>query len=212
MLSLNGSHMRDTDIRQALDSRLRDQHGHESDTLIRHEFGLCAGSRRVDVAVVNGEITGYEIKSDEDTLARLAGQAETYGRVLDRAVIVTTARYVEKSMAKLPDWWGVMVARTEEDSVVLDKAKHGERNEQVQPFAVAQLLWRDEALQVLRSRGLGKGLSRKARHYVWQELSEALPLPELRDVVRQCIKERPVWSDGRQRAPRDATLRTPATE
>ena len=61
---------RDCDIRLALENRLVQQHSNEPDTLIRHEVGICAGKRRLDMAVVNGEFTGYEIKSDADTLAR----------------------------------------------------------------------------------------------------------------------------------------------
>ena len=36
------------------------------------------------MAVIGQEISGYEIKSDADSLTRLAGQAQDYGLVLDR--------------------------------------------------------------------------------------------------------------------------------
>ena len=97
---------RDCDIRLALEARLVQQHGDEPDTIIRHEVGICAGKRRIDMAVVNGELTGYEIKSDMDTLARLVGQANAYGSVLDRVVLVTTERHVDSALPLLPDWWG----------------------------------------------------------------------------------------------------------
>ncbi|MGD0983223.1 MAG: sce7726 family protein [Acidimicrobiales bacterium] len=190
------SRLRDCDIRLALDTYLRQAHGAEQDTLIRHELGLCAGTRRVDLAVLNGEIAGYEIKSDEDTLKRLAGQADVYGRVLDRAVIVTTQRHVESAKAELPQWWGVTVATHEHGAVNLRTKRKGRRNTAQQTFAVAQLLWRDEALIELRERGLGRGLSREPRHYVWLALSEALALPELRAVVLARLKARSEWPGG----------------
>lgn len=188
--------MRDRDIRGALVQHLQQCHGSEPDTLIRHEVGICAGRRRVDVAVVNGEIAGYEIKSDEDTLARLEGQAAAYGQVLDRATIVTTVRHVDRAVAGLPGWWGVMVARPEREGVVVARVRKGRRNSNLDPYALAQLLWRDEALAELVDRGLARGLSAKARHYIWVALIEAVPLTELRSVVRARLKARQAWPGG----------------
>jgi hypothetical protein len=204
--------MRDTDIRRALAGHLYLRHRDEPDTLIRHEFGICAGSRRVDVAVLNGEIAGYEIKSDEDTLARLAGQVEAYGRVFDRAVLVTTARHLDKAVSQLPDWWGVMTARPDGTGIAIQWDRHCTTNTSLDPFALAQLLWREEALTELRKRQLGRGLSKKARHYVWLALVDALPLSELRDVVRSHVKERPSVPGYPQLVQDGVRSRTPATE
>lgn len=197
--------MRDCDIRIELDARLLFEHGNEPGTRIRHELGLCAGQRRVDVALINGELTGYEIKSDEDTLFRLAGQAETYGLVLDKAVLVTTQRHLDRAIDHLPEWWGVMVARTENRHIRIEVIRDPTLNQQHDPFALAQLLWRDEAFEELKVRGFARGLGKKARYYVWQALAEAIPLEELRAVVRTRLKERQEWSGGELRVPSGAT-------
>jgi len=108
---------------------LRTLHEGEPDTLIRHEVGLCASERRVDMAVVNGEFIGYEIKSDEDTLVRLSGQAEAYSRVLDRAVLVTTRRHIDAALRELPEWWGVIVATEDGGNVHLCFVRSPSRND-----------------------------------------------------------------------------------
>jgi hypothetical protein len=64
-------------------------------------------------------------------------------------------------------------------------------------MSLAQLLWRDEALDELRQRGQARGLSAKARHYVWERLADVVPLEELRAVVRLRLKARSEWSGGR---------------
>lgn len=202
-----GLALRDSDIRRELDALLRLRHGNDPDTLIRHEVGLCAGKRRIDVAIVNGELAGYEIKSDEDTLLRLEGQAAAYGQVLDRAVIVTTDRHLDHALDDLPEWWGVIVARKGPDGVILETIREPERNDQHDPFALSQLLWRDEVLEELRARGLAKGLSNKARHYAWLALA-ALPMDELRDLVRARLKARQDWPGGQLRELCDAKLPT----
>jgi hypothetical protein len=90
--------VRDSDIRAALMTHVLATHFAEPGTLLRHELGICAGQRRVNVALINGEIAGWEIKSDEDTLTRLAGQVDAYGQVLDRATLVTTPRWVDRAV------------------------------------------------------------------------------------------------------------------
>ena len=204
--------MRDGDIRRKLDSLLRQRHAGDSNTLIRHEMGLCGGERRIDVALLNGEISGYEIKSDEDTLFRLLGQADAYKRVLDRVTLVTTARHRDKAMGYLPLWWGVMVARQEREEVILETVRGADINTELDPFALAQLLWRSEALEELKSRGLAKGLSKKARYYVWLTLAKTIDIEELRSLVRERVKARPEWLDGPPHEQSDVTRPTLASE
>ena len=190
--------MRDSDIRAALVTQVLVDHLEEPDTLVRHELGICAGRRRVDVAVINGEIAGWEIKSDEDTLARLAGQVHAYGQVLDRATLVTTPRWADRAAEHIPEWWGMTVVEQVDDVVVIHPHRAPADNSvQLNPMSLAQLLWRDEALDELRERGQARGLSSKARHYVWERLADVVPLEELRSVVRRRLKARREWPGGR---------------
>ena len=198
--------MRESDIRLELDALLRRRHGHDPDTLIRHEMGLCAGGRRIDVAVLNGEISGFEIKSDEDTLYRLAGQVYDYGLVLDRVTLVTAQRHLDKAVALLPPWWGVIVAQQKRGRVVLKSARRSGRNRDLNPFSLAQFLWRDEGLDLLRARGLARGFSKKPRYIVWLALARHIEVGELRDLVRERIKARQDWPGGRLYALDDETL------
>jgi hypothetical protein len=202
--------MYDIDIRLALDASLKASHSREPDTIIRHELGLCEGKRRIDVVMVNGELNGYEIKSDEDNLNRLLGQAATYGQVLDRAVLVTTERHMEHARDMLPLWWGIVLAHPYRKGISFESVREPLFNEEQVPFSLAQLLWREEALDELRVRGKSQGLSKKARYYVWETLASVVSLNELRSVVRARLKVRPDWPGGQLRAPYDGRLPTPA--
>ena len=191
--------MHDADIRLALHSLLLRTYGDDADVLIRHELGLCAGKRLIDVAVIGSELVGYEIKSDADTLIRLAGQAQVYNRVLDRVILVTTQRHLAAAIAMLPRWWGIMVAGNADGTVHLADVRPSALNSQVNALSLAQLLWREEALEELRLRGLGRGLSKKARHYVWTALTKAVGVNELRLIVRVRLRRRRQWPGGRGR-------------
>ena len=197
--------MRDNDIRRELDSLLHWRHSYENDTLIRHEMGLCANRRRIDIAVINGEISGYEIKSDADRLTRLARQAHTYELVLDRATLVTTQRHLKKAEDILPTWWGITLARPDHGLITLDVVRDAHTNTAQDPISIAQLLWREEAMQELKALGLSKGLSKTPRHYVWLELAQAIPIDDLRRIVRERLKGRQDWPGGLPRGQSDGT-------
>jgi hypothetical protein len=148
----------------------------------------------VDVAVINGELSGWEIKSDVDTLRRLNGQAQAYGAVLDRATLVVTRRWESHAMDIVPGWWGIAVAEEVDGGVCFRSVREAVLNaNDLEPFAIAQLLWREEALNELRRRDLAQGLSGKARHYVWERLAASLMLDELRRVVRTALRARQSW-------------------
>lgn len=79
--------LKDNDIRVTLIdelNRINAQH----DYRIIEELAVCDGEARVDVAVANGRLCGYEIKSDADTLERLALQQKCYDKTFDTVSIV----------------------------------------------------------------------------------------------------------------------------
>jgi hypothetical protein len=63
----------DSDIRKLLLSHLSSQ-DEDNPSLVVEELGLNQGDARIDVAVVNGHLHGYEIKSDRDSLRRFHRQ------------------------------------------------------------------------------------------------------------------------------------------
>lgn len=189
----------DLAIRAVLDSRLHRRYGSDPDVTIRHELGVESGNRRIDVAVLNGHLAGWEIKSDEDTLSRLPAQAESFGRVMDYLTLVTTDKYLHQCGTILPEWWGLTEAIQGPCGVRLVVRRAPRINRLTDPFSLAQLLWRDEVMDELRVRGESRGLSTKSRYFVWERLANTLPKKELRAVVLRRLKQRQVWSGGQLR-------------
>lgn len=185
--------MHDSDIRKALKAHLKTLYQDSPDTLILDELCLFQGATRVDVAVIDHEIIGYEIKSDQDTLARLPAQAELYNRVLDRVVLVVGSSHLDRVVSMVPDWWGIQEAIPANDSVMLVVRREPGVNPGVDPNALVQLLWRDEALAILEELGLDRGLRSKSRPAIWNALVEHMTLDELKAAVRSRMKSRPTW-------------------
>ena len=201
--------MRDRDVRQALHRKVLKEHHGQPDTLVLDELGLRHGTCRVDIAVVNGFLHGYEIKSDADTLDRLPSQIAIYSAVLDRATLVVGCRHSEKATALLPEWWGVKVAISgARGGISFENTRPAKLNPNIDALALAELLWRPEAVEVLQEKGAPPELLKKPRGVLYRHLAETMPLDELRRAVRQRLKSREHWR-GHRPPSSDAGSSTP---
>lgn len=195
--------MKDADIRPVLDARLRRVHGDSPDTEIIHEFGIYCGIHRVDMAVVNGVLSGYEIKSEKDTLKRLPAQAQAYSMLFDKMTLVVSERHYEGALAIVPAWWGIFRAEPGKTKVKLKEVRRGSINKGVKPHALAALIWRDQALGILEERGAAKGLRSASRDKLWDALVECLTLEELQAETRTAVRRQRQWLQ-ENRPPTDA--------
>ena len=177
-------------IRTALRSRLLVEHATNSDSVFVDELGLCRGQVRVDVAVVNGLLHAYEIKSDCDNLRRLAKQVDIYGRVVDRATIVVGDRLLECASEAVPAWWGVIRVRTKPNGVQLTTVRRPGKNPSRNPRALAELLWSADAISLLEERGIVRGIRGKPRRMLWDRVCEEYSVDEIARAVRLRLKAR----------------------
>jgi len=67
------------------------------------------------------------------------------------------------------------------------------------PLAVAKLLWRDEAMEVLEKKGAAKGIRSKPRKYLYERLIVELALDDLRREVRERLLSRRNWRPDERR-------------
>ena len=178
----------DLAVRDLLKRHLVETHL-DDDTVVMDELGLCQGNVRVDVAAVNGELSGFEIKSPADTLARWPRQCRIYSKVVDRAWLVATEKTLEA--ARAPGWWGLIRIVETPDRLGLRVIRDAVRNPSPDPYAIACLLWRDEAIDTLAKFGLDRGVRTKRRRVIWERLAADLPLDDLRRAVRSALKVRP---------------------
>jgi hypothetical protein len=186
--------MRDLDVRTALRRELNRLHVGVDRTLIVEEMGIWSGSVRVDIAVVNGEMHGFEIKSARDTLARLPAQQELYSQVFDRVTLVVADRHVGKAEQLIPRWWGTMLASTNaECSVTLRDGRTGDLNPNPNALQTVRLLWRQELTGILDRYGLLKGYRNASSDKLGRKLACELPNDVLRYEIREALKNR-VWS------------------
>ncbi len=187
--------LRDYEIRQALRSKLHSIHSDEPDTAIIDELSLCQGDARIDVAVVNGSLSGYEIKSDRDTLARLPNQLAAYELCFDTMTMVVGKKYVAKCVDVLPQWWGIWEAVPTEHGVSFSCRREPIPNTKITPERVVQLLWKNELREALEECGITSP-AKASRRELWANLIAAVPNNELFRIVRSRIRARGDWRSG----------------
>lgn len=186
--------MRDPDIRHALKHDLATEF--ESDARIVEEMTISTLSGpRIDVAVINGFLHGYEIKSDVDSLRRLPTQTEAYGAIFDYLTLVVSDRHIEKCTSVIPDWWGISLPfrLTSRSSIKIVPIRKAVENRSADPGRLIRLLRRGEMESLLLCAGFD-GNPKKLKCYEMDELAlQTIPLLSIQKHVRVSLKMRKNW-------------------
>lgn len=177
--------MLDEDIRSALKLALWER---DNTAAIIDELPLLRGRGRADLAFVNGELCGYEIKSDADSLVRLGTQTEQYQSVFEFVTLVAASKHVKHARNRIPQSWGIIEAEEVEGRILLRERRRPRRNRRIDAAALARLLWKKECLRILPKQGI-KVCSRTPIRDIWT-LVESLPVRTLCDEVRTALKLR----------------------
>ncbi|MFG1381256.1 sce7726 family protein [Xanthobacter versatilis] len=185
--------MRDRDVRESVWRWLEFAHAGDPDTLMLDELGILNGATRIDIAVINGQMEGFELKSERDTLERLPAQRDLYNKVFDRISIVVAENHREAAEDIVPDWWGLAVASSTQGGVQVTYERQPEANPGLDAATVASLLWRDEALAILERYGAARGVRSKPREALYDRLAVVLDLDTVRAEVRSALKVRAGW-------------------
>jgi hypothetical protein len=184
-----GPTLKDKDIRQPLHDWLLSLHPHDLDTSVIYELKLPRPSARVDVAVVNGELAAFEIKSDADTLSRLPRQIASFSKVFDRICVVTTVRHQANVERYIPSWWGIAVADTRCGHIDLTFLRKPQLNPAPDQSALLYALHVPELIALLKDCS-GKASPRSLNKTGLVELAIRLPAHDVRRAARNALRRR----------------------
>ena len=186
----------DPGIREALVEKYLRPYTERSDSLVIHELGLAHAKRRVDIAVINREIHGFEIKSAKDRLDRLNGQLQVYAQSLHKLTLVVATKHLKRVIKIVPAWCGVIeVFVNPTGRVHLKEVREAGRNPSVDPFVLAHLLWRDEVQDILSEYGAQPAVLRAPRAELYKLLVKKTTEPKLTEIIKAAMTERKSWRD-----------------
>ena len=157
-------------------------------TKIVHEF--CLWDARMDIAVIDEHLHGFEIKSAVDTLKRLPAQVEAYSKVFDYLSVVTENCHYGGVYKITPYWVGLYICS--EAGSALKCIRQPIFNSNKSGFHIAQLLWREELIQVLEESGI-KFRKRDRNWLLCETLAENLNVEVLAKLVRDKLLQRKQW-------------------
>lgn len=177
-----------TALKNALCSRFTTNHN----TAFIEELGLKHGAARIDLAVINNHLHGYEVKSDIDTLRRLQHQTNIYNSIFDYITMVVGYRHAYEVINTLPEWWGIEIAeRSSTKGITLLTVRKPRINPHSNIFFIVKLLWKQEAISLLDKFGLSSGFKSKSKETIYQELTSQIKPKILKTNIIQILKARP---------------------
>ena len=182
-------------IRSALKQDLINRHAQDEKVRIIEELGVQHGTARIDIAVVNGIMHGYEIKSDRDTLERLPEQMAEFNAVFDKLTLVVGKQHLYQAIHIIPDWWGITIAKfNSRGQIVFQTIREPENNKEQDKVSIARLLWKDEALHILEEHKQADGVRSKPREFIYRRLADVLEADILKgEVVKALLGPRQDW-------------------
>lgn len=186
---MNESQIKKSFLRSKLNSQQK-----RTNTLVLNELGLKHGKCRADIAVVNGRLTGYEIKSDVDSIKRLSKQILIYSSIFNRAYLILTDVHLETASSLLPEWWGIIIAKKDNNGIInFTELRKSMENPNVDDYSVAQLLWHCEVKKKLLKLGYSQKDCNNRRSILYEMLTSKIRQKKLVNYVKECLLNRVNW-------------------
>lgn len=184
--------MRDPEIRKLLRETELSRFINDGESKIVDELDLPVAGARLDLAVLNGNIHGYEIKSASDTLNRLPSQIIAYSKVVDYLSIVTEDNHLEKIKATAPKWVGLFVCRKINDKLSVIQVRKPRLNKLQEGFFIAKLMWREELIDCLTQHNVS--FRKKDRNWILCEtIASKLDVSQISSITLERLKSRTDW-------------------
>lgn len=182
----------DADIRGPLFRKIQIDYSYDPSTIVVPEMDVCAGNARIDIAVINHILTGYEIKSERDTLDRLPSQMEFYNKFFEEITLVVSENHYSEAKKIIPEWWGIECVVNSE-SILIDCYRKSQYNDSIDSLALTRILWKVELLELLKKDGITKGVKSKSRYELGKKISENLSKENIKEFVKEKLKTRQSW-------------------
>jgi hypothetical protein len=111
-----------------------------------------AGACKADLAILNGTATVYEIKSERDSLTRLANQVDNYQKVFAKINVIAGETHVCEVLETVPDDVGVMCLSRRYQITTVREAV--DRPDRICTATVFESLRSAEACAILKDLGV----------------------------------------------------------
>jgi len=142
---------------------------------------------RADLAVANGKLAAFEIKSGSDTLKRWPSQCAAYMRVFDEVWLCCHGKHIKKALEITPVGLGIIVV---DDLGGMAVVRPAMVNNNVNAFDLTGLLWREELDLLCKNHSITTATSRYTKSQIRAVVAEQVPLSIISSYVLARLKIR----------------------
>lgn len=162
------------------------------------EFGIAEGRARADLAyLVQGEhglLGGIEIKSNLDTIKRLANQSLHYTQFFDCCDIVVGQKFINHAISHIPVEWGILgVSFEAARGAISGQRIRAARPNSINYYRWLELLWREEVLNHFRADSSHSNLTRVTKEELVEVWKSRHTQTETKPIVLSILENRKDW-------------------
>jgi len=184
----------DIEIREAFHKKVLKRFHDCSETFVVDELGVEHGRKRIDIAVVDSSVRGFEIKSSLDTLDRLEQQLGSYMKCFGHLSLIVAPNHLDKALKIAPEWIGITEAQKgSRGGIHFSQVRRAKRNPQIDLFYLSHFLWRAETVALLEKMKMPPKELRGSRKVLYEKISNQCDLKNLTDEIRSCFFKRSEW-------------------
>lgn len=189
----------DLEIRTAFHAKRLHSYHSCQDSIVIDELGVSHGRNRIDIAVLNGCIHGYEIKSSKDNLDRFADQFQTYRKCFEKLSIVVAPNHIDEILYMVPLWCGVVLAeKGPRGGIHFTTTQKPKKNPDTEVVAMAHFLWKKETVDLLIKLGADESELKGPKRNLYDRLSHLITTSELSNWIKNQFMLRGNWRAGPQ--------------
>lgn len=149
-----------------------------------------AGGSRADViGVIDGNLLGFEIKSDSDSYTRLKTQTRDYDKFCDINFLVIGKSHEKNADKYIPPYWGIICISKEKEEIKTEMLQIPGKNPKVSIKKQIEFLWRPELCQIQKWNQLPE-YKQKSKQFVQEKILEKVPEEVLKRQMTDLLFER----------------------
>ncbi|MEX8062818.1 sce7726 family protein [Acinetobacter baumannii] len=144
-------------------------------------------SFRADLALANGRLVGFEIKSQKDSLKRWTSQMMAYNNVFDEIWLCSHGKHLDRALDITDKHIGVLAV---DDSGSITVVRYAAENTKLNFYDLSGLLWKEELLAFAALNNIIEVKSRMTKNEIRDILSKYSSVNKLKPYLLQKLKER----------------------
>lgn len=107
--------------------------------------------------------------------------------------VVVGEKHLSQITNIIPEWWGLYYVYNDNNDLRLIRERDVKLNKNIDILSLAQLLWREELIELLNINKITKGTKSKKRYALCKLVVDSIEEKDIKHFVRKKLKSREDW-------------------